>query len=180
MTLPFIAPPHPPFNRMCLISWLWPIPTDLKVRTRLRDNLSCIACGTSCWSSSNHTRSHIIPPPLPQLILIRVLMLPQPIPPPLPPSFSLSPPTISLTRPRPIPPFSAAMTNMNEHSSRSHMMLTITVISESRQNGVITRGKLNLVDLAGSERLNKSGTPLNKLITCKGTWSRKSEGWWCS
>jgi kinesin family member C2/C3 len=49
------------------------------------------------------------------------------------------------------------MTNMNEHSSRSHMMLTVTVISESKLNGAVTRGKLNLVDLAGSERLNKSG-----------------------
>ena len=51
-----------------------------------------------------------------------------------------------------------AMTNMNEHSSRSHMMLTVTVISENKVTGVVTRGKLNLVDLAGSERLNKSGT----------------------
>jgi Kinesin motor domain len=53
---------------------------------------------------------------------------------------------------------STAMTNMNEHSSRSHMMLTVTVISENKVTGVVTRGKLNLVDLAGSERLNKSGT----------------------
>ena len=51
-----------------------------------------------------------------------------------------------------------AMTNMNEHSSRSHMMLTVTVISENKVTGTVTRGKLNLVDLAGSERLNKSGT----------------------
>ena len=49
------------------------------------------------------------------------------------------------------------MTNMNEHSSRSHMMLTVTVISENKVTGTVTRGKLNLVDLAGSERLNKSG-----------------------
>jgi kinesin family member C2/C3 len=52
---------------------------------------------------------------------------------------------------------SQAQTNMNEHSSRSHMMLTATIISEFKVNGVTTRGKLNLVDLAGSERLNKSG-----------------------
>lgn len=38
------------------------------------------------------------------------------------------------------------------------MMLTVTVISENKVTGVVTRGKLNLVDLAGSERLNKSGT----------------------
>jgi len=52
---------------------------------------------------------------------------------------------------------SSATTNMNEHSSRSHMMLTVTIISESKLTGQISRGKLNLVDLAGSERINKSG-----------------------
>lgn len=52
---------------------------------------------------------------------------------------------------------SSASTNMNEHSSRSHMMLTVTVVSENLTLGVTTRGKLNLVDLAGSERLDKSG-----------------------
>lgn len=51
----------------------------------------------------------------------------------------------------------SASTNMNEHSSRSHMMLTVYVQSENRHTGAISRGKLNLVDLAGSERLNKSG-----------------------
>ena len=51
----------------------------------------------------------------------------------------------------------SASTNMNEHSSRSHMMLTVYVQSENRHNGAVSRGKLNLVDLAGSERLNKSG-----------------------
>lgn len=50
-----------------------------------------------------------------------------------------------------------ASTNMNEHSSRSHMMLTINVVSENRRTGAVSRGKLNLVDLAGSERINKSG-----------------------
>lgn len=48
-------------------------------------------------------------------------------------------------------------TNMNEHSSRSHMMLSVTVTSESLVTGAATRGRLNLVDLAGSERINKSG-----------------------
>lgn len=50
-----------------------------------------------------------------------------------------------------------ACTNMNEHSSRSHMMLTVYMQSENRMTGVVSRGKLNLVDLAGSERINKSG-----------------------
>lgn len=52
---------------------------------------------------------------------------------------------------------SSTATNMNEHSSRSHMMLTVTIVSEYRETGVVTRGKLNLVDLAGSERIDKSG-----------------------
>jgi kinesin family protein C2/C3 len=52
---------------------------------------------------------------------------------------------------------STATTNMNEHSSRSHMSLSISVVSENLATGVVSRGKLNLVDLAGSERLNRSG-----------------------
>mmetsp|Transcript_24427 Transcript_24427/g.35896 ORF Transcript_24427/g.35896 Transcript_24427/m.35896 type:complete len:249 (-) Transcript_24427:99-845(-) len=52
---------------------------------------------------------------------------------------------------------SQTSTNMNEHSSRSHMMLTVTVVAENRTANVTARGKLNLVDLAGSERINKSG-----------------------
>ena len=52
---------------------------------------------------------------------------------------------------------SQACTNMNEHSSRSHMMLTVHLTSENFSTGVTSRGKLNLVDLAGSERLDKSG-----------------------
>ena len=51
---------------------------------------------------------------------------------------------------------SSATTNMNEHSSRSHMILTATVISEYLATGATTRGKLNLVDLAGSERQSKT------------------------
>jgi kinesin family protein C2/C3 len=51
----------------------------------------------------------------------------------------------------------SAVTNMNEHSSRSHMMLTVNLVSEFHPTGVLYRGKLNLVDLAGSERLDKSG-----------------------
>ena len=46
---------------------------------------------------------------------------------------------------------------MNEHSSRSHMMLTVSLTSENMASGVVLRGKLNLVDLAGSERIDKSG-----------------------
>lgn len=52
---------------------------------------------------------------------------------------------------------SQTATNMNEHSSRSHMMLQVTIISTFKETGVVNRGKLNLVDLAGSERIDKSG-----------------------
>ena len=47
-------------------------------------------------------------------------------------------------------------TNMNEHSSRSHMMLSVFVQSTNKVTGVIYRGKLHMVDLAGSERVSKS------------------------
>ncbi|CAE7439101.1 Kifc3 [Symbiodinium microadriaticum] len=46
---------------------------------------------------------------------------------------------------------------MNEHSSRSHMMLQVVVESVHRTTNQTSRGKMNLVDLAGSERINKSG-----------------------
>ena len=47
-------------------------------------------------------------------------------------------------------------TNMNEHSSRSHMMLSVFVQSTNKVTGVVYRGKLHMVDLAGSERVSKS------------------------
>ncbi|EPY36832.1 kinesin family member C2/C3 [Angomonas deanei] len=52
---------------------------------------------------------------------------------------------------------SEGSTNMNEHSSRSHMILYITVRTTNKQTNLQTYGKLSLVDLAGSERLDKSG-----------------------
>jgi len=50
-----------------------------------------------------------------------------------------------------------ATTDMNEHSSRSHALLCVTVIGENQTTGQRTTGKLNLVDLAGSEKISKSG-----------------------
>lgn len=50
---------------------------------------------------------------------------------------------------------STASTNMNEHSSRSHMVLTVDVVS-GVQGEEPTSGTLYLVDLAGSERVRKS------------------------
>ena len=48
---------------------------------------------------------------------------------------------------------------MNEHSSRSHSVFTITVeSSEMKEDGKahIKVGKLNIVDLAGSEKIRKT------------------------
>ena len=57
-------------------------------------------------------------------------------------------------------------TNMNEHSSRSHSVFTITVeSSEMDEEGQshIRVGKLNIVDLAGSERQSKTGATGDRL-----------------
>uniref|UniRef100_UPI00398F30AF kinesin-like protein KIFC3 n=1 Tax=Pristiophorus japonicus TaxID=55135 RepID=UPI00398F30AF len=54
-------------------------------------------------------------------------------------------------------------THMNEHSSRSHALLTITVSGTETRTNTRTQGKLNLVDLAGSERVWKSGAEGDRL-----------------
>jgi kinesin family protein C2/C3 len=48
-------------------------------------------------------------------------------------------------------------TNMNDTSSRSHLVMTIYCESKNNTSGITTSGKLNLVDLAGSERQSKTG-----------------------
>ena len=47
-------------------------------------------------------------------------------------------------------------TNMNEHSSRSHLIYTIEAHGINSLENVHFSGKLHLIDLAGSERLSKS------------------------
>ncbi|KAM4611204.1 kinesin-like protein KIFC3, partial [Discoglossus pictus] len=54
-------------------------------------------------------------------------------------------------------------TNMNERSSRSHMLLTVTITGKDLTAGTTTSVKLNLVDLAGSERVWKSGAEGERL-----------------
>ncbi|XP_032811281.1 kinesin-like protein KIF3A isoform X1 [Petromyzon marinus] len=61
---------------------------------------------------------------------------------------------------------SVGSTNMNEHSSRSHAIFTITI--ECSEKGVdgnmhVRMGKLHLVDLAGSERQTKTGATGQRL-----------------
>lgn len=53
-------------------------------------------------------------------------------------------------------------TDMNEHSSRSHAIFTVTVEIKSSTERIRV-GKLNLVDLAGSERQSKSGATGQRL-----------------
>lgn len=60
---------------------------------------------------------------------------------------------------------SIGATEMNQQSSRSHAIFTITICRVSETSGTI-RGKLHFVDLAGSERLEKT----------KATGSRAAEG----
>eukprot|EP00927_Polykrikos_kofoidii_P056326 TRINITY_DN50473_c0_g1_i1.p1 TRINITY_DN50473_c0_g1~~TRINITY_DN50473_c0_g1_i1.p1 ORF type:complete len:841 (+),score=117.31 TRINITY_DN50473_c0_g1_i1:45-2567(+) len=48
-------------------------------------------------------------------------------------------------------------TQMNNNSSRSHLILTFKVSCSNRQTGRCQRGKIILVDLAGSERVKRSG-----------------------
>ncbi|KAK0048052.1 kinesin-like protein KIFC3 [Biomphalaria pfeifferi] len=70
-----------------------------------------------------------------------------------------------------------ASTNMNEHSSRSHCLLRVTVTGLNATTGSKSLGYLNLVDLAGSERVSKSmaegarlkeAQSINKSLACLG------------
>ena len=47
---------------------------------------------------------------------------------------------------------SVGQTDMNEHSSRSHSILTVKVVGQNTTAGITYFGKLHLIDLAGSER----------------------------
>lgn len=48
------------------------------------------------------------------------------------------------------------LSDMNEHSSRSHSVFLINVKQENLENQKKLSGKLYLVDLAGSEKVNKN------------------------
>ncbi|XP_026202878.1 kinesin heavy chain [Anabas testudineus] len=50
-----------------------------------------------------------------------------------------------------------AVTNMNEHSSRSHSIFSINIKQENVETEQMLSGKLYLVDLAGSEKVSKTG-----------------------
>ncbi|XP_024909173.1 putative LOC110439812 homolog [Cynoglossus semilaevis] len=54
-------------------------------------------------------------------------------------------------------------TKMNVESSRSHLIVGITVESRNLTNGSVSSGKVSLVDLAGSERAAKTGAKDHQL-----------------
>ncbi|KAK7360418.1 hypothetical protein VNO77_02411 [Canavalia gladiata] len=54
-------------------------------------------------------------------------------------------------------------TQMNDESSRSHLILSIVIESTNLQSQSVARGKLSFVDLAGSERVKKSGSTGSQL-----------------
>jgi kinesin family protein C2/C3 len=58
---------------------------------------------------------------------------------------------------------STANNNVNEHSSRSHLVLSVRVTGENIRNGTRVVGKLNLIDLAGSERLKNTNATGDRL-----------------
>mmetsp|Transcript_4750 Transcript_4750/g.10885 ORF Transcript_4750/g.10885 Transcript_4750/m.10885 type:complete len:798 (+) Transcript_4750:195-2588(+) len=53
--------------------------------------------------------------------------------------------------------------NINEHSSRSHLVISVYARGENRATGVQSFGKLHLVDLAGSERLSRTNATGDRL-----------------
>lgn len=62
---------------------------------------------------------------------------------------------------------SMAVTNMNEHSSRSHMVFMLTIEQKNLHDRSVKVGKLHLVDLAGSEKVAKTGASGERLDEAK-------------
>eukprot|EP00961_Rhodomonas_salina_P217566 2940095-Rhodomonas_salina.1 len=62
---------------------------------------------------------------------------------------------------------STCATNMNEHSSRSHMVFSVQVTCHDLLKGGTAFGKMHLIDLAGSERLSRTGATGDRLQEAK-------------
>lgn len=58
---------------------------------------------------------------------------------------------------------STASNNVNEHSSRSHLVLSVKILGQIGDGKNRIRGKLNLIDLAGSERLKQTSASGQRL-----------------
>jgi hypothetical protein len=56
-----------------------------------------------------------------------------------------------------------ASNNVNEHSSRSHLVILVRVDRENHRTGLVTAGFMYLVDLAGSERIKSTGASGERL-----------------
>ncbi|CAM9276390.1 unnamed protein product [Pylaiella littoralis] len=53
--------------------------------------------------------------------------------------------------------------DMNEHSSRSHMIFNVRAEGTNVHTGTVVKAKLNLIDLAGSERISKTDATGDRL-----------------
>lgn len=62
---------------------------------------------------------------------------------------------------------SVGRTNMNLVSSRSHLIVSITLHQKDTEKEVAKTGKLLMVDLAGSEKVSKTGAEGKLLMEAK-------------
>jgi kinesin family protein 5 len=71
-----------------------------------------------------------------------------------------------------------ARTDMNHHSSRSHLIFTLCIAQTDHEAGATLRSRLHLVDLAGSERLKRSmaTAAYPSSVGCATSPSAKSAG----
>eukprot|EP01017_Pseudomicrothorax_dubius_P031054 TRINITY_DN3924_c0_g2_i10.p1 TRINITY_DN3924_c0_g2~~TRINITY_DN3924_c0_g2_i10.p1 ORF type:complete len:797 (+),score=221.75 TRINITY_DN3924_c0_g2_i10:558-2948(+) len=58
-------------------------------------------------------------------------------------------------------------TDMNEESSRSHLVITLTISLYNKTTDARTTSKFSLIDLAGSERVSKAGTSAKQMNEAK-------------
>eukprot|EP00960_Hanusia_phi_P065684 766182-Hanusia_phi.AAC.2 len=131
---------------------------------RLLPSLSCLQVSSydeviKLWSKARENRSLSSALTFPSLLYSPPMVLPSPHRPCPKPSSSQSsiflfvPPGCSL------PCRTTFSNNINEHSSRSHLVLSVYARGENRSTGVQSYGKLHLVDLAGP--FLRSPTPKN-------------------
>lgn len=52
-------------------------------------------------------------------------------------------------------------TEMNDHSSRSHLIFGVIIKTKNNKTGQVSKSKISFVDLAGSERIKQSNPGMN-------------------